>query len=85
MSYGVISLRITKEIFRLVSTCTDVLSSKAVKLQNLKVIKFKYNLLSISCILTHIGLASYFWDKGKQCRPRSVFTVCQQEYLFEIE
>ena len=23
------------------------------------------------CIITHISLASQFWDIGKQCRPRS--------------
>ena len=33
--------------------------------------------------LTHISLASHFWDIGKQCRPRSDAT--EQEYLFEID
>ena len=27
-------------------------------------------------ILTHISLASHFWDKGKQCRPRSDAAEC---------
>ena len=25
----------------------------------------------MGCTLTHISLASHFWDLGKQCRPRS--------------
>ena len=33
--------------------------------------------------LTHISLASHFWDIGKQCRTRSY--AAEQEYIFKIE
>ena len=44
-----------------------------------------------SVAITHISLATLVWDLGKQCRPRSdaaersVYTVCFQEFLFEMK
>ena len=32
--------------------------------------------LGLHCLLTHISLASFLWDIGKQCRPRSDAVEC---------
>ena len=46
---------------------------------------FSINNINLWSVLTHISLASHFWDIGKQCRPRTrrlirVYTVCSQDF-----
>ena len=60
----------------------------------LQILKGSFKLRKTICLfklkmkLTHISLASLFWDLSKQCRPRSdaairVYPVCLQEFLFK--
>ena len=47
-------------------------------------IRRKSNCLVAFQILTHIRLASFLWDIGKQCKTRRLTTVCLQKCLYKL-